>query len=436
MERAEQDATSRLQQLRNEILRAHTELQGHSAACEDHLAHARDAAAAVEDLERAVWREFHIQQAKEEFLSCLAKASAAEAAEYDAQIAQAKMMAEELRGEREALEAEAAGCEEAVGRMQMRHEGVVRRDEDFAELYQGRLLEGLSATVQTRENLRQALQAASGLDPDVLLTAMGGIAASIRASVMQLEQHAEEARHRLAAVPPPPPLPLPQHQQLLQERNSFQDQQWEYEDLQHGDALPTATSAAHHAFSQSVSTPTKFWSAEQDPLPQGPGLPLGGGGGGGEPALRGIFGSPTKLTPPVWADQRTPQPPQAPNSPQQQPSQQHSVVYYRVGSSQVPLGLTAGGGQYLHPALHPAAVPYFSPPPPSPSAAAAAALALASFTSPRGGDGDDGGGGGGVQFVHPRELQRSPGFPLVLATGPPPGSPSGRPGMREHVAMV
>ena len=32
----------------------------------------------------------------------------------------------------------------------------------------------------------QALQAASGLDPDVLLTAMGGIAASIRASVMQV----------------------------------------------------------------------------------------------------------------------------------------------------------------------------------------------------------------------------------------------------------
>jgi hypothetical protein len=117
------------------------------------------------------------------------------------------------------------------------------------------------------------------------------------------------------------------------------------------------------------------------------------------------------------------------------------VVYYRVGPSQVQPehGLPAGGGQYLHPALHPAAVPHFSPPPPPPSAAAAqaAALALASFASPRGGgDGEDGGGGGEVQFVHPRELQRSPGFPRVLATGPPPGSPSGRPGMREHIAMV
>jgi hypothetical protein len=39
---------------------------------------------------------------------------------FRCQIAQAKMMAEELRGEREALGAEAAGCEEAVGRMQVR----------------------------------------------------------------------------------------------------------------------------------------------------------------------------------------------------------------------------------------------------------------------------------------------------------------------------
>ena len=101
-------------------------------------------------------------------------------------------------------------------------------------------------------------------------------------------------------------------------------------------------------------------------------------------------------------------------------------MYYKVGSSSVPLGLTAGGGHYLHPTLHPAAVPNLSPPPPSPSAAAAA-LALVSFSSPRGGDddGDDVGGGGGVQFVHPRELQRSPGFPRVTGNWPAAGQPIG-----------
>ncbi len=40
--------------------------------------------------------------------------------------------------------------------------------------------------------------------------------------------------------------------------------------------------------------------------------------GGGEPALSGIYGSSTKLTPPVWAEHRPSQ--QAPHSPQQQPS--------------------------------------------------------------------------------------------------------------------
>ena len=98
---------------------------------------------------------------------------------------------------------------------------------------------------------------------------------------------------------------------------SSQDQQWEYDDLQQ----PAATSAAQHVYNQSVLPQTKSWSGEQDPLPQGPGGLSGGGSSlGGEPALRGIFGSPTKLTP-VWADQRPPQQQQAPNSPpQQQPS--------------------------------------------------------------------------------------------------------------------
>ena len=103
---------------------------------------------------------------------------------------------------------------------------------------------------------------------------------------------------------------------------SSQDQQWEYDDLQQ----PAATSAAQHVYNQSVLPQTKSWSGEQDPLPQGPGGLSGGGSSlGGEPALRGIFGSPTKLTP-VWADQRPPQPPQAPNS----PPQQHPLVIARL----------------------------------------------------------------------------------------------------------
>jgi hypothetical protein len=92
-----------------------------------------------------------------------------------------------------------------------------------------------------------------------------------------------------------------------------QDQHWEYGDQLQGDERPAPTATTQH-FYQGASPPlSKAWSTELDPLPQGP-----GGMGGGEPALLGIYGSPTKLTPPVWAEHRLSQ--QTPHSPQQQPS--------------------------------------------------------------------------------------------------------------------